>query len=602
MAQGPLLETNSPLSAEQAEQLNTLVGSLRNDQMTWLSGYLAGLSAASGSAANTEPRPQSAAGTQPELTILYGSQTGNAEGVAELAAERAEARGFSVRRADMADFGKKDFKTITNLLVVVSTHGEGEPPDTAEPLHELLNGRKAPKLADSRFAVLALGDSSYEHFCQTGRDFDARLTELGAERIHERLDCDVDYEEPAAQWVDSVLERFSELAGASAPATSNVIPMAEARGTARWDRKNPFPAEVLENVLLNGRGSDKETRHIELSLEGSGLTFEPGDALGVVPENNPALVEELLAATGLDGEADLEDGTPLAEALTRHYEITTLTRPFLERWAELSGAEELAALLGEATRDELRSYLEGRQIIDVVSDYPVEGLDAETFVAALRRLPPRLYSIASSQRADEDEVHITVAVVRYESHGRSREGVASTHLADRLEPGQKVGVYADRNKNFKLPADPQAPAIMIGPGTGVAPFRAFLAEREETGAEGNNWLFFGDRRFQTDFLYQTDFLAWRDRGVLDRIEVAFSRDGDEKVYVQDRLRENGAELFSWLQAGAHLYVCGDAERMAPDVHQALLEIVQEHGGHDAEGAKEYLRGLQQAKRYQRDVY
>ncbi|WP_018718201.1 assimilatory sulfite reductase (NADPH) flavoprotein subunit [Arhodomonas aquaeolei] len=605
MAQGPLLETNSPLSAEQAEQLNALIASLRDDQMTWLSGYLAGLSAAS-PAANAESGARTAPAGEalPEITVLYGSQTGNAEGIAELAVERAEARGFAARLADMADFGKKDLKAAANLMVVVSTHGEGDPPDTAEAVHELVNGRKAPKLDDARFAVLALGDSSYENFCQTGRDFDTRLEALGAERVLERVDCDVDYDDDASAWVDAALDRFAELTGASAPAASNVIPMAEARGggTAAWSKKNPFPAEILDSVVLNGRGSDKETRHIELSLEGSGLTFEPGDAIGVVPLNDPRVVDELLAATGLDGDAALEGGETLRETLQRDYEITTLTRPFLERWAEIAGADGLRRLLGEDARDELREWMDGRQIIDVVEAFPAEGVTAEAFVAALRRLPPRLYSIASSQQADEDEVHLTVAVVRYETHGREREGVASTYLADRLEPGQTVGVYVDRNKNFKLPADPSAATIMIGPGTGVAPFRAFLAEREETGADGRNWLFFGDRHFQTDFLYQADFLAWRDKGVLDRIDVAFSRDQAEKVYVQDRLRENGAEIYAWLQQGAHVYVCGDADRMAGDVHAALTEIVREHGGLDEQGAADYLRALQKDKRYQRDVY
>ncbi|TDX32384.1 sulfite reductase (NADPH) alpha subunit [Modicisalibacter xianhensis] len=603
MSQGPLLDTNSPLSADQARRLNEALAGLNADQMTWLSGYLAGLGARQTAAVPSaqSERPSSA----PEIVVLYGSQTGNAEGVAEHAVERAKARGFAVRLADMTDFGKKEFKEPLNLMVVVSTQGDGDPPDTAEGFHEFMHGRKAPKLDErTRFSVLALGDSSYEHYCQAGKDFDARLEALGASRLHERVDCDVDYEEAAERWIEAVLDRYAELSGGTSQAGQEqpVTATASASQPTTYSKKNPFQAEVLESIVLNGRGSDKETHHIELSLEGSGLSYEPGDAIGIVPQNDPAYVDELIDRLRMDADCGLGDGRCLRDALLTEYEVTTLTRPFLEHWADVTDAAELRRLMDQESREELRGWVEGRHIIDVIEHFPVDQIDAETFTKALRKLPPRLYSIASSYQADPDEVHLTVGIVRYETHGRSRGGVTTTYLADRVEPGDTVPIYVDRNKNFKLPQDDAAPIIMVGPGTGIAPFRAFLQERQERGAQGQNWLFFGDRRFRADFLYQSELLDYRRKGLLNRLDVAFSRDQADKVYVQDRMRENEKDLYAWLQNGAHFYVCGDGERMAADVHQALLDIVRDQGGLDEEGAAEYVRELQQAKRYQRDVY
>ncbi|GHA90168.1 assimilatory sulfite reductase (NADPH) flavoprotein subunit [Modicisalibacter luteus] len=602
MSQGPLLDINSPLSADQAQRLNEALAGLNTDQMTWLSGYLAGLTAQGETAAHS---PQAASEpTAPEIVVLYGSQTGNAEGVAEQAKESAKARGFPVRLVDMADINKKEFKEPLNLMVIVSTQGDGEPPDTAEGFHEFMHGRKAPKLDErTRFSVLALGDSSYEHYCQTGKEFDARLETLGASRLHDRVDCDVDYEEDAERWIEAVLDRYAELSGGTSqanqaqPATTVATPQESV-----YSKKNPFHAEVLESVVLNGRGSDKETHHIELSLEGSGLSYEPGDAIGIVPQNDPAYVDELIDKLRMDANCDLGDGRCLRDALLTEYEVTTLTRPFLEHWAEVSDAAELRRLMDQESRDELRDWIGGRHIIDVIEHFPVEQIDAETLTKALRKLPPRLYSIASSYQADPDEVHLTVGIVRYEAHGRSRGGVTTTYLADRVRPGDSVPIYVDRNKNFKLPQDDDTPIIMVGPGTGIAPFRAFLQERDERDAQGRNWLFFGDRRFRSDFLYQSELLNYRKRGLLNRLDVAFSRDQAGKVYVQDRMRENAGALFAWLQEGAHFYVCGDGERMAADVHRALIDIVREEGDLDEEGATEYVRELQQAKRYQRDVY
>ncbi|SDM20833.1 sulfite reductase (NADPH) alpha subunit [Modicisalibacter muralis] len=609
MPQGPLLDTNSPLSAAQAQRLNEALAELSVDQMTWLSGYLAGLSNQGGMhSASLSAQDAAASSAQPEIVVLYGSQTGNAEGVAEQARDSAKARGFNVRMADMADFGKKEFKAPLNLMVVVSTQGDGDPPDTAEGFYELMHGRKAPKLTDdTHFSVLALGDSSYDQYCKIGKDFDARLEALGARRIHDRADCDVDYEDAAERWIDAVLERYITLTGAESGGSSagagQAIPATdlESANSIYW-KKNPFQAEVLESIVLSGRGSDKETHHIELSLEGSGLTFEPGDAVGIVPQNDPAHVDELIDMLRMDADSELGEGRRLRDALLSEFEITTLTRPFLEHWSELSDAAELRRLMDQESRDELRDWIDGRHIVDVIEHFPVEGIDAHTFTQALRKLPPRLYSIASSFEAAPDEVHLTVGIVRYETHGRARGGVTTTYLADRVQAGDTVPIYIDRNKNFKLPHDDDTPIVMVGPGTGIAPFRAFLQEREERGAKGRNWLFFGDRRFRSDFLYQTELLNWRKKGILNRLDVAFSRDQQEKVYVQQRMRENTVDIYTWLQEGAHFYVCGDGERMAADVHRALLDIVRDQGGLDEDAAQEYLRELQQAKRYQRDVY
>lgn len=611
----PIAEHTSPLNAEQAEQLNRLIDTLTPMQVTWISGYLVGLNAAVSEGA-VQAQPQAAApapggAERPTLTVLFGSQTGNAEELAEQLAAQARERGLEARVRDMGEYKPKDLKKEQNLLLLVSTHGEGDPPDNAEELHEFVHGKKAPKLDGVRFSVLALGDTSYEHFCQTGKDFDAQLEKLGAERVQDRVDCDVDYDEAAEGWIEAVVETFAkEVDDAAAHPTVTPMPGAgagrsPAAAASEYTRKNPYSAELLNNIVLNGRGSDKEVRHIELDTEDSGLVWEPGDSLGILPSNDPAVVDELVGTldlnpdetvTGVDGEV------PLRDALTGQYEITTLTRPFIEKYAHLAESSQLDALLADDARDELLAYMDGRHIVDLVEEFPVKGLAGADFVRLLRKLPPRLYSIASSHRANPDEVHLTVATVRYETHGRRRGGVASTQLADRIPEDGSVPVYIDRNKNFKLPDDPDAPIIMVGPGTGVAPFRAFLEEREEVDADGKNWLFFGAPHFLTDFYYQTDWLRWRKSGLLDRIDVAFSRDQKDKYYVQHRLRERAADIYAWLQEGAYFYVCGDANAMAHDVHEALTDIAADQGGMSRDAAADYVKRLQKEKRYQRDVY
>jgi len=600
--------TDSPFSQEQVELLNRLLPTLTEVQKVWLSGYLAALHKAE-IPMNAAPQAALTAAApviSKEVTVLFGSQSGNSQKLAKKLTGKLQEQGFQVTLSSMSDFKANTLKKVQNLLIVVSTHGEGEPPDNALSFHEFLHSKRAPGLEGLRFSVLALGDTSYEFFCQTGKDFDKRLEELGGKRLTPRVDCDVDFDEPATEWMNHVLASLSE---ASAPqVTASVGGAAIERTTeTEYSRTNPFQAVVLENLNLNGRGSDRETRHLELSLEGSDLQYEPGDCLGVYPKNHPRLVHKLIEAMGWKPEELVPinkngEERPLEEALTSHYEITVLTKPLLEQAAKLSAGKGLQALLAAGREQELREYVKNRDLLDLVQDYSLKGVSAKEFVSILRKPPPRLYSISSSLKAYPDEVHLTIRKVSFEAHGRERYGVCSSYIADRLESGDTLPVFVQHNPNFKLPQNPDIPLIMIGPGTGVAPFRSFLGEREEIGASGKTWLFYGDQHFSTDFLYQTEWQRWLKEGVLTRMDVAFSRDTAQKVYVQHRMLEKSKELYQWLQDGAHIYVCGDEKRMAHDVHAALVTILQQEGGLGSEEAVEYLKRMQQEKRYQRDVY
>lgn len=602
---------NSPFDQEQVNLLNQLLPRLTAEQRFWLSGYLAaipgGALAEAGATVQAAPFAQSGTAVQTkEVTVLYGTQTGNCQSLAEEFSRKLEEQAFDVKTSSMNDFKAKDLKKLTNVLIVVSTHGEGDPPDDTLQFYEFLNGKRAPKLDELNYAVLALGDSSYEFFCKTGKDFDARLEELGATRLAPRVDCDLDFDEPAAEWFAKVAETLNEQSGGQAGA----LLQTGAPGTAQqsaYSRTNPFRAEVLENINLNGRGSNKENRHIELSLEGSGIAFEPGDSLGVYPENDPALVDELIAELGWDPETLVEtkkgeDKQSARDAFLTHYEITVVTKPLLQKIAELTSNEEIKLLLEDEDEQKLRDYVYGRDLLDVIRDFSLQGIPADKLTSVLRKMPARLYSIASSYHANPEEVHLIVGTVRYEAHGRNRSGVCSVEIAERLETGDTLPIYVQKNNNFRLPENPETPIVMVGPGTGIAPFRSFMEERAETGAEGNSWLFFGDQHYVTDFLYQVEWQRWLKDGVLTKLDVAFSRDTEEKVYVQHRMKENSKELFEWLEKGAHLYVCGDEEHMAHDVHQTLLGIIQEEGNLSEEEAANYLAEMQQAKRYQRDVY
>lgn len=609
------MQETTPLTAQQALLLSQLVDGLSTEQLYWVKGFLAGISHSIKQAAGGSPaQTQAPAAAAPQLTILYGSQTGHAQEIAEHAKTKAVAAGFKVDLFAMGDYKASRLKNDKLLLLAVSTQGEGEPPDDARDFYEFLHGAKAPKLDGTRFAVIGLGDSSYEKFCQAGKDFDARLAALGAERLTPRVDSDVDYDAPSERWIEEAVGALKRIAAPAASAAAGnsaaeafslSLSATPAQATSAFSRKHPFDATVLENVTLSGRGSSKEVHHVELSLEGSGLTYEPGDALGVVVKNDETLVDTLIDTLALDPAATTttqDSSLTLRDAFLRTYDITTLSRAFLEKYAALSEASELKTLLAAGNETALRDYLYGRDVLDVVRQFPAKKVKAAEFVGTLRTLQPRLYSIASSLNANPDAVHITVGAVRYDSHGRRRGGVASTYLADIAREGETVPVYIEANRNFKLPADNNAPVIMVGPGTGIAPFRAFVEERQATDAPGKNWLFFGDRNFRTDFLYQREWQRYVKDGALTKIDLAFSRDTEDKVYVQHRMREQGKELYAWLQEGAHLYVCGDADQMARDVNTALIDIVAEHGGLAQDAAAEYVKTLQREKRYQRDVY
>jgi sulfite reductase (NADPH) flavoprotein alpha-component len=606
----PIQPGSGPLLPEQIQRLNDVLPTLSPEQGSWLCGYVAALN----QLANAGQFPQPTAGAVPvaavsvsdstPVTVMYGSQTGNSEGVAGKLAAALKEVGVPAELKDMGNYKTQQLKQEKTLCVVVSTQGEGDPPDTAMDFHAFLFGKRAPKLEGVGFSVLALGDTSYEHFCKTGKDFDARLGELGGTRLLDRVDCDVDYEDQADAWIAELVKKISaERASVPAPgAATAVLAGAAVLAASPYDKKNPFPAVLLERINLNGKGSAKETLHMELLLEGSGLVYEPGDALGVVPTNDAEIVDELIGLLGADAGAEIsgpKGKQSLRDAMRSTFEITTITRPFLRGYAELAESKDLNALLADA--DKLNAWLYGRDIVDVLQTWPVKGIALQEFLDLLRKLPPRLYSIASSLNAHPDEVHLCVGVTRYEAHGRKRKGVCSTFLADRVELDGTLPVYMDRNKNFKLPAGLDTPVIMVGPGTGIAPFRAFVEEREIQGG-GKNWLFFGDQHFTTDFLYQTEWQQWLKGGVLSRMDVAFSRDQAQKLYVQHRMLEKGKDLWAWLQDGAHFYVCGDESRMAHDVHQALIDIARTQGGLSAEDAEAYVKQLQKDRRYQRDVY
>ncbi|MGZ8419536.1 MAG: assimilatory sulfite reductase (NADPH) flavoprotein subunit [Allosphingosinicella sp.] len=590
------------LSNEQRRQVEALSGSVTPEQARWISGYFAGLEAGIARLAGDGALPAGAAAAIRTLTVLHGGETGNSAGLARAFAAAAADQGLVARVEDMARYKPRRLREEQDLLLIVSTHGEGEPPQPALDFFEYVEGPKAPKLPELRYSVLALGDSTYEHYCEAGRRLDRRFEALGAARLAERVECDVDYDETAARWRAEALALLVAQAGAGSEVSAPVDPAFPA-ATAH-DKRNPFPARIIDNLVIVGRDSTKETRHVELDIAGSGLAYQPGDALGVVTRNAPSVVAALLDAAGLSGDSALSvkgEATTLAEALESHFEIAITPPRFLDHWAGLTGAAPLQRLSGDEGKAERQAWLRGHHIIDIVRQYPLKGLDAETFVAGLRPLQPRLYSISSSLSAMPDEAHITLAPVRYQLHGEARHGVASAHLADRSEVGDSLPVYIQPNEQFRLPEDDKA-IVMIGCGTGVAPYRAFLQEREARGSTGRSWLFFGERNFRSDFLYQTEWQAWLKDGVLGRMDVAFSRDPSGRCYVQQRMVERAGDLFAWLEDGAHLYLCGDAARMAPDVHETLISIVAEEGRLQREGAEDYVRELQRGRRYQKDVY
>ncbi|QFR02806.1 sulfite reductase flavoprotein subunit alpha [Streptomyces phaeolivaceus] len=567
---GTLIPADAPFSAQQE---------------SWLAGFLAGVAAAG--------RREGAGSDAPAATIdvLIGTQTGNAELVAEDIVAGARARGLGGRTAALDDVTPDALAAMSHVIVVTSTYGEGEMPDNAGLFWEALQSDTAPRLEGVRYSVLGLGDRGYDDFCQAAKLIDTRLEQLGATRVHDRVDCDVDYEEPATEWTAAVLDLVAAETGATA--TAAPAPKAPARPRSAWNKRTPYPSRLTTNRLLSSPHSAKEIRHYEFDLADSGITYEAGDALAVVPLNDEQLVTDLLTHLGESG-----DQPELTQLLRTEREIRTPSKELIADLVERAPESELASVVAHGDRSDLDSWLWGRDVLDLLRDAGPKAPALPELLPLLRPLQARQYSISSSPLAHPGSVHLTVASVRYDRY----EGVASTYLADRVGADSTVGIYLQPNASFSVPADDSSPMIMIGPGTGIAPFRGFLHERAARGASGRNWLFFGDRHRETDFVYEDELTLLRDQGVLTELDLAFSRDQAEKIYVQTRMRERSRELYAWLEDGAHVYVCGDASRMAKDVETALLGVIAEQRGRGDDDAAEYLATLRRAKRYVRDVY
>lgn len=592
----------NPLPPELAAQ----IAALNPLQLAWLSGYC--WSQAGGQAVQPGIGAPAAAAPAPaaeplRVAVISASQTGNARKVAAELQQRLAAAGVNAVHAAAADYKPKNIAGEQLVLLVTSTQGEGEPPEEALSLYKLLSGKKAPNLSGLKFAVLGLGDSSYPMFCGAGKSFDELLAKLGGERLLERQDCDLEYQAEAAAWLDKIVPLVGSLAAAPAAAatgTGNASGSpAPAAPASAYNKANPFPATLLARQKITGRDSEKDVRHIEIDLSGSGLQYRAGDALGVWFENDPAVVDEILAAVSLKGDEPVNaggQGKTVREALLHDWEIGLNTPQFVQGYAEISSNPALKEAAADAS-----AYAAANPIAGIVSQYPA-ALTAGQLAGLLRPLAPRLYSISSAPEEVGEEVHLTVGVLRYEHNGIPRTGAASGFLGGRLEEEGTVRVFVEENPRFRLPENPDTLVIMIGAGTGVAPFRAFMQQRAANGDSGKNWLIFGNQYFTQDFLYQTEWQGWAKDGLLNKYDFAWSRDQEEKIYVQHKIREEAAELWQWLQQGAHIYVCGDASRMAKDVEQALLDTIAEQGGLSADDADEYLDNLRQEGRYQRDVY
>ena len=563
-------------------------------QRAWLSGFFAGMHShmlhSAGSINQSNAR---------QLHILYGSQTGNSASLANDAAAKAKSHGLLPIVKSMADVDVKQLSTMSYLLIITSTYGEGAMPDNAEMLWEAVNTDDAPSLSGINYAVLALGDTSYDLFCQAGIDWDNRLLALGAKRLFERVDCDTDFEQPAEKWLSEVIPLMAD--GAE---TFAVLADEPTDNKPVFNRKNPYPAKLLVNRIVTALNSSKETRHYEISIAGSGLSYEAGDALCVIPSNCPDLVAEILKAINCKGdEVEPVNGEllPLSEALGSYFEIKLPSKDLLEEIANRSGDQEFNLLLS-GDKDKLADYLWGRDILDLLLQFPAVEFSAAEFIRLLKPLQHRAYSISSSGKKYPESVHLTVASVRYQAYDRQHKGVCSTYLADLVKEDTDLKIFFSPNNSFRVPNDDSLPMIMVGPGTGIAPFRAFLQEREFRQATGKNWLFFGDRNAETDYIYREEIEAMQASGLLNRLDLAFSRDQVEKIYVQDRMKEHGAELYAWLEQGGYFFVCGDAYRMAKDVDQALHDIIREHGNKTILEAVDYVNQLKKDKRYVRDVY
>ena len=588
----PLLPKNAPFSPEDIDALNRVVSKTTPVQRSWLAGFFAGFEAAQGGAA----QPVAASKPRAPLTILYASESGNCETLALKAKKTAQKHGLDAKVFDMADADLALLAKAKNLVVYAATWGEGDPPSRAIDFYNALMSDAAPRLEGVRFAVLALGDTAYAQFCQTGKNIDVRLEALGATRAVDRVDLDLDYAKQAAEWTDKTLAR---LAPAETGADAKVVHVDFSGGAAhdedaepQFTAENPLEAEISALINLNGSGSTRETWHVELASTEPGFTYSPGDAIGVLPDNDPELVDQVLRAVGLGSDA------ALMLKIKNGFDVTTLSKASIENYSKLTGRTDVKALL---EGDAFAKFSSDRQLVDLFEIYK-EKLSAEQLLSLLRPLPGRLYSVASSLKAHRGEAHLLVGAVRWHSHGKNRKGVASGYLADRRKVGDSARIYVKPNRHFRIPEDGNRPIIMIGAGTGVAPYRAFVEERVETGAKGRTWLIFGERNYTNDFMYQLEWQDYLAAGQLNKIDVAFSRDQPEKIYVQNRLWQQRAEIQKWLADGAHLYVCGDEQGMAKDVDATLVKILAESAKGDDEAGRAKLKELSKAGRYQRDVY
>jgi sulfite reductase (NADPH) flavoprotein alpha-component len=608
-----ILQGKFPIPDDRRALLTQLTTGLDREQLLWLSGYFAGAAAstASGSPSITghvvgaaaAPQPAAAANAAPALTIISASHTGNGRKISDKLLAAVQAAGVSARVVKAGDYQPREIAKEKLLYIVISTHGDGDPPDEARGLYEFLGTKRAPQLPELQYGVLALGDTSYPKFCEAGRIVDERLAKLGAKRLLPRVDCDVDFEKLAKTWADDALARVREFAEKSGGAPVQITSIASTQPVeAELTRAQPATAEILANQRIVGRGALREVRHVELAFPGLGNLYKPGDALGIVHRNPESAIDAVLKATKLDASANVTHDNKthtLHEWLRDERELTRIARPLLVAVQDRSKAD-LSELLDTRNTQALTKLTATSQVSDILARYPAEWT-AESLVAALRPVTGRVYSIASSPAAVGDEAHLTVAVVGSDTDRKLLAGAASSFVVD-SPADSSVGVWIEKNERFRVPTDRARDIIMIGPGTGVAPFRGFLQEREATGAQGRNWLFFGGRSLYTDFLYQLEWQQALKRKSLHRLDVAFSRDQERKIYVQHRIREFGAELYSWLAGGAYLYVCGDATAMAPDVHAALLDVVREHGKLDADDAQAWVADLTADGRYLRDVY
>lgn len=623
-----LNQTNTPFNEEQLALINQLLPMLTPEQQHWLSGYLLNPAITSVSDNKTDIQENEAgitetetststdqsvsepvsASTEPlDVHVLYGTETGNAEEIAETFETKLKSQNLNVHLWDMDDFPRNSLPEVEHLFIICSTQGVGEPPINALDLYDYLHGDDAPQLDQVNFAVLALGDQDFPDFCQAGKDFDHILGQLGANRVADRVDCDFDYEETAEQWITNMLELLTQTLSNTNEETPSVenedVTIEEPQ--APYSKSNPFQAEVLKNTILTQPEASREVRHLEISLEGYREAYEPGDSLVVIPQNDSVLVDQLIDALNWDAETpiqmnDSDSMRSLKEALTHDFEIAKLTPVLMKNAAELLGNPMLNANIQKS--EWVQNYIYGKDVIDLIRDFTPVALEPNMLPQLLRKLPPREYSIASSNKVNPNSVHITVRVVKYEAHRRERFGVCSVQLADRTSVGDKLPVYLKKNPNFKFPYDTETPVIMIGAGTGIAPYRAYLQERANLNLKGEQWLIFGNQNYHHDFLYKDDLEQWLEEGVLSKLDLAFSRETENKIYVQHRIEENSAEFYKWIQAGATIYLCGNKDEMASGVHESLIKVLIKEGNLDETEAEDYLTEMIKNQRYQRDVY